>query len=172
MCVQACSFSFQAFLLHAQEGMWLLLELWLLLFPSKIFTGFCYLRQLNLLIPLLFSLAVGRQVFQALTLIFWFVCTCETKFWKSTGFLCKCWLSAWVHGDMGFCIQQNCFLLPLSKAFSCTGVSWPLIWPQLSLCLISPGKELHSQLPSAKNATSMNVSFQWGKVSGQLSSFY
>lgn len=60
-----------------------------------------------------------------------------------------------MHGDTGFCVQQNYFLLPLSNKslflYRCV-LNFDLT--TVSLCLISPGKELHSQLSSAKNATS------------------
>lgn len=80
---------------------------------------------------------------------------CETKFWKSAGFLCKCWLSTWMRSDTTFCVQQNYFLLPLSNKslFLCRCVL-DFDLTAVGLCLISPGKELHSQLPSAANALS------------------
>lgn len=85
---------------------------------------------------------VGR-FFKPWLCVFSFVSTCETKFWKSVGFPRKCWLSAWVFGDMGLHIQQSCSLLPQSnKRFVLN-----FVLPTVSLCLISPAKELHSQLP-------------------------
>lgn len=60
----------------------------------------------------------------------------------------------------GFCAQQNNFLLPLSNKslflYRCV-LNFDLT--TVSLCLISPSKELRSQLPSAKNATSDERTF-------------
>lgn len=65
---------------------------------------------------------------------------------------------------MGFCIQQNCFLLPLSNKslflYRCV-LNFDLT--TVSLWLISPGKEFNSQLPSAKNATSDERIFPVGR---------
>lgn len=113
---------------------------------------------------------VGR-FFKPWLCIFWFVSTCETKFWKRVGFPWKCWLSAWVLGDMELHIQQSCSLLPQSnKSLSLYRCVLNFALPTISLCLISPGKELHSQLPLLRILQWM--SFQGGKVCGQITSCY
>lgn len=83
---------------------------------------------------------VGR-FFNPWLCIFWFVSTCETKFWKSVGFLCKGWLSAGVVGDLGPHIQQSYFLLPLSnKSLSLYSCILNFVLPTVSLFQISPGR--------------------------------
>lgn len=54
-----------------------------------------------------------------------------------------------------FCVQQNYFLLPLSnKSLFLYRCVLDFDLTAVGLCLTSPGKELHSQLPSAANALS------------------
>lgn len=60
-----------------------------------------------------------------------------------------------MRSDMTFCVQQNYFLLPLSnKSLFLYRCVLDFDLTAVGLCLISPGKELHSQLPSAANALS------------------
>lgn len=73
---------------------------------------------------------------------------------------------------MGSCVLQNYFLLPLSnKSIFLYRCILKFDLTTVRLCLVRPGKVLYSQLPSAKSAMSMNVSFQRGEVCGQITCF-
>lgn len=128
--------------------MWLLLHLWLLLsFPKYLLVSISSSTSTYSSLSSFPLLWVGR-FFKPWLSISWFVSICETKFWNSIGVPCKCWLSAWMFADLGLHIQHNYSLLPLSnKSLSLYRCVLNFVLPAVSLCVISPGKELHSQLP-------------------------